>query len=620
VENSPINILIPALGPASTDGLLSIANALLDRYGGEGTVLSVVEVPAERSLSEGALIVRRRRALLRKLSLLDGREFRAEVRTSHSLENGIRSAAVDTQADLLLLPWKPARRKASGEATERLVADPPCDIGAVKVGVSKEIRTVLVPARGGPHARLALRLAEALAANHDAVLTLFHVVLPHWDERRRQREARFFEAVRRHVDYDHVANLETEADSVEAALVREGSRHDVVVMGSTGRDERSSYLFGKIPETVAHGLDSTVIIVKTREPVTAQTFGLATEPRAAAAYDDISELVDRWFAENTFHSHEFRNVRYLVDLKERQGKTISLALPTLNEEKTIGAIISTIKRQLADRYPLIDELVVIDSNSEDRTVEIAESLGVPVYKHPEILSDHGSYAGKGEGLWKSLFVTSGDIVVWIDSDITDIHPKFVYGLVGPLLTQPRIGFVKGFYRRPLNLGGQLLTTGGGRVTELTARPLINLFYPQLSGLVQPLAGEMAGRRDVLEMLPMFTGYGVETGLLIDILDQFGLASIAQTDLETRVHRNQTLLSLSKMAFAIVQVVMKRLEDRQRIQLLEELSTSMKLIHYSPAELFLEVKEIEEHQRPPIHSLPDYAARFAGAVDLVPDPV
>jgi glucosyl-3-phosphoglycerate synthase len=287
---------------------------------------------------------------------------------------------------------------------------------------------------------------------------------------------------------------------------------------------------------------------------------------------------------------------------------ISLAIPALNEEKTVGKIISTIKRQLVDRYPLLDEIVLIDSQSEDRTVEIAQSEGIPVYSHPEILPSQGAFRGKGEGLWKSLHVTRGDIVVWIDSDITGIHPKFVYGLVGPLLTQSHVGFVKGFYRRPLNLGGQLLTTGGGRVTELTARPLFNLFYPELSGLVQPLAGEMAGRRSVLEAVPFFTGYGVETGLLVDILEKFGLRCIAQVDLEYRVHRNQSLLSLSKMAFAIVQVVVKRLGDRSRLQLAEEMNKSMKLIHYSPTELFLEVMEIEENERPPIETLLEYAAR------------
>jgi glucosyl-3-phosphoglycerate synthase len=246
-------------------------------------------------------------------------------------------------------------------------------------------------------------------------------------------------------------------------------------------------------------------------------------------------------------------------------------------------------------------------------VSIAESLGVTVYNHPDILTEHGSFTGKGEALWKSLYVTRGDIVVWIDSDISGLHPKFVYGLVGPLLSDPELGFVKGFYRRPLNLGGQLMTTGGGRVTELTARPLINLFYPQLSGLVQPLAGEMAGRRDVLENVPFFTGYGVETGLLIDILERFGLEAIAQADLETRVHRNQSLLSLSKMAFAIIQVVIERLGQRDRTALVDEMNRTMKLIHYSPTELFLEVKEIRENERPPIVTVPEYQQRFTPAL-------
>jgi glucosyl-3-phosphoglycerate synthase len=211
-------------------------------------------------------------------------------------------------------------------------------------------------------------------------------------------------------------------------------------------------------------------------------------------------------------------------------------------------------------------------------------------------------------------------VAWIDSDISDFQPKFVYGLIGPLLTDPDIGFVKGFYLRPLKLGEELMTTGGGRVTELTARPLINLFYPLLSGVVQPLAGEMAGRRDVLESVPFFTGYGVETGLLIDILEGFGLNSIAQADLEYRIHRNQSLLSLSKMAFAIVQVVLQRLGDRNRLALLEEVNTSMKLIHYSPTELFLEVKEIREHERPAIKSLVEYEERFRMSDPVVAGPV
>src|SRR5206468_984313 len=159
----------------------------------------------------------------------------------------------------------------------------------------------------------------------------------------------------------------------------------------------------------------------------------------------------------------------------------------------------------------VDELVVIDSRSDDRTREITEEEGVRVFIHDEILPETGSYRGKGEALWKSLHVLGGDIVVWIDTDVTSAHPKFVYGIVGPLLMRPDLQFVKAFYQRPLHIGDELQATGGGRVTELAARPILNLFFPELSGIVQPLSGEQAGRRTLLEQLPFFSGYGVETG-------------------------------------------------------------------------------------------------------------
>jgi nucleotide-binding universal stress UspA family protein len=602
---SRLNVLVPAEKLTSSRSLIDVAEALLDAHSGTGTILGVVTVPEERSLSEGALLARRRRELLRRAAAVaeQGR-FSIEVRSARTLQGGIREAVAERGSDILLLNWRPGRRVPA--FLDSLVEDPPCDLALVREGRERPVRNVLIPARGGPHAQLALRLAEAFAARHDAVLTLMHVSGTHWSERRREIENRYFGIIRAGVAYSNVRVLQIEADSVETALLQHGGDADVVIMGAAARDQASSFLLGRIPAAVADGVSGHVMVVKTREPVTGSTFsgsGLDQLPLT-----NIPELVDRWFAENTFHSSEFRDLRALVDLKERQGLTISLALPTLNEEKTVGNIVRIIKAALLDRIPLLDEFIVIDSNSTDRTVEIVEALGVQVLQHADILPQYGTFRGKGEGLWKSLYVTKGDIVVWIDSDITGIHPKFVYGLIGPLLSQPRIGFVKGFYRRPLNLGGEIAATGGGRVTELTARPLINLFYPRLSGLVQPLAGEMAGRREVLEAIPFFTGYGVETGLLIDILEQFGLRSLAQTDLEERIHRNQSLLALSKMAFAIVQVVIERLGERQRLEALDAISTSMKLIHYSPDELYLQELEIREHERPPMNSLEEYVAR------------
>ncbi|HEX7195407.1 MAG TPA: glucosyl-3-phosphoglycerate synthase, partial [Candidatus Limnocylindria bacterium] len=287
---------------------------------------------------------------------------------------------------------------------------------------------------------------------------------------------------------------------------------------------------------------------------------------------------------------------------------ISVGLPALNEEKTIGTVIKRVKGALMERVPLIDQLVVIDSDSEDRTVEIATDLGVPVHRHPEILPEVGSHRGKGEALWKSLHVLDGDIVAWIDTDISNIQPRFVYGLLGPLLAEPKIQYVKGFYQRPIRDGDKLHAEGGGRVTELMARPLINLFFPELSGIIQPLSGEYAGRRELLERLPFFTGYAVEIGLLIDILDAAGLPAIGQVDLERRIHRNQPLPNLSQMSYVILQGAIRKLEERHRIELLTEVGRGMKLINSGKDQFNLEVREIGDEIRPPMVSLPAYVER------------
>ncbi|MDE3088519.1 MAG: glucosyl-3-phosphoglycerate synthase [Chloroflexota bacterium] len=330
------------------------------------------------------------------------------------------------------------------------------------------------------------------------------------------------------------------------------------------------------------------------------------QDRASEPVDyTISVVVDKWFAENTFHAREFRDLAHLVKIKEKQGLTISLGLPTLNEEKTIGKIIKTMQRRFIERYRLLDEIVVIDSNSTDRTVEIAENLGVRVVKHPEALTQYKVWTGKGEALWNSLYVLRGDLIAWIDTDIVNIHPRFVYGILGPLICEPHLMYVKGFYQRPLRVGRKLEARGGGRVTELVARPLLNLFYPELSGLIQPLAGEYAGRREALESVPFFAGYGVEIGLLIDMLSKYGLSAIGQVDLEERVHRNRSLLALSKMAFEIIQVVMLRVGSQRGVELVNELNKSVKLIRYARDEFQLDVADIRARERQPMIEIPEY---------------
>jgi glucosyl-3-phosphoglycerate synthase len=255
--------------------------------------------------------------------------------------------------------------------------------------------------------------------------------------------------------------------------------------------------------------------------------------------------------------------------------------------------------------PLLDEMVLIDSNSSDQTRQIAEDLGIPVHIHQKILPELGAREGKGEALWKSLMVTKGDIIAWIDTDIINIHPRFVYGVIGPLLLNPSLQLVKGFYRRPLKVGNKTMAGGGGRVTELTARPLLNLFYPELSGIVQPLSGEYAGRRESLEKAVFFSGYGVETGLLIDVFEQFGLRSIAQVDLLERIHKNQDLVALSKMSFAIIQTVLRKIENRYERAIVEDVNKTMKLIRHSRDGYYLTVEDIAERERPAMINVPAY---------------
>ncbi|TMC06632.1 MAG: glucosyl-3-phosphoglycerate synthase [Chloroflexi bacterium] len=622
--------LIPITRARTAAGLLEVAAALLRGESGSGLLLGVVELPQGRPIAQSVTIARRYRSLLQRITELETRlqgRFGVQVRVAGTIAQGVREAAYENAADVIVLEWPGlGSHRPSDRHIDDLVADPPSDLLLVRpdpAGSGLRLNDgVLVPVRGGPSARLALRAAAALIGSRNVPLTALHVHDPRHSDGRRDRESVEFHELLREFEVKRVEPVEVVSQNPSQAITEAGRRHGVTVLGAFAEAARSSVLVGSRLAKTVESLPGTVILAKSSRAVS-PIIGDGIPPPISMGEEEVSAVVDKWFAENTFHSREFRDVERLVELKRRQGLTISLGLPTLNEEATIGDIIVTMRGALVDRVPLLDEIVVIDSMSTDRTVEIVRSLGVPVYQHSEILPEHGSFRGKGEALWKSLHVMRGDIVVWCDTDISNIHPQFVYGTVGPLLTDPRISYVKGFYRRPLNFGGELQSAGGGRVTELTARPLINLFYPMLSGLVQPLSGEYAGRRELLERLHFFTGYGVEMGHLIDIVENFGLNCIAQTDLGVRIHRNQELLDLSKMAFAIMQVAVKRLGDRHRIHLLEEVNRSMKLIHYNSDRFFLDVREIEDWERPPISAIPAYLferqREATGEAEAEPEP-
>jgi glucosyl-3-phosphoglycerate synthase len=256
----------------------------------------------------------------------------------------------------------------------------------------------------------------------------------------------------------------------------------------------------------------------------------------------------------TYHHRQF-DLDRLVEAK--RGRQISVCLPARNEEPTVGRVVGTIRRELVERRPLVDEVLVVDDGSVDGTAATARAAGARVVGADAVLPEYDTQTeadgGKGAAMWKALYASRGDLLVFCDADVKNFGPRFVAGVVGPLLLEDGLAFVKGFYDRPLDgRPGE-----GGRVTELVARPLISLLFPQLAGIVQPLAGECAAPRDVLEQLPFVEGYGVDLALVIDVARRFGLGAIGQTDLGVRVHRNRPLDDLAPQAMAVLQAALAR---------------------------------------------------------------
>ncbi|MGW1889900.1 glucosyl-3-phosphoglycerate synthase [Streptomyces sp. NPDC002004] len=318
------------------------------------------------------------------------------------------------------------------------------------------------------------------------------------------------------------------------------------------------------------------------------------------------EEVERWLDTRSWSVTD-RPLHQLLAAKRATGLTVSVVLPALDEEETVGDIVTVIRRELIEKVPLVDELVVVDSGSTDGTAEVAAAAGARVVHRDAILPRIPALPGKGEVLWRSLLVTEGDIVCFIDADLREFSADFVSGIVGPLLTEPDVALVKAMYDRPLTVsdGTASATTAagqGGRVTELMARPLLNMHWPQLAGFVQPLGGEYAARRSLLERLPFPVGYGVELGLLVDSLHTVGLNALAQVDVGERRHRHQDGQALGRMAAAIYRTAQLRLARGHLVR--------PRLTQFVRGENGFEPRthDVDTEERPPMVDITEYIAR------------
>lgn len=283
--------------------------------------------------------------------------------------------------------------------------------------------------------------------------------------------------------------------------------------------------------------------------------------------------------------------------KNAAGMGISLVIPALNEDATIGDIVASARSELMDRVPLLDEILVMDGGSSDTTRDQATRAGATVLDLRKI-GPRDVPPGKGTALWKSLLVAKGDIVVCIDADITNFGPHFVSGLVAPMFADPQVSFVKAYYDRPIVADGATLDGAGGRVTEILVRPFLSTFYPELARLLQPLAGEYGFRRRIIEDIPFYSGYGVEIGLILEMYRRFGVERFAQVDMGVRYHRNRSLAALSKMSFGILRVLLDQLQRDGRLKLSCTLHETM----VSRLATDLVEENIAERELPPVSSL------------------
>jgi hypothetical protein len=381
--------------------------------------------------------------------------------------------------------------------------------------------------RGGINARAVL---ELLAQSRVRDLTIIHR-----EERIPQLEEIFLSTVVMPANamFDSVTVIWRRDPTLEDLIKNIGSDYDMLFFGAPLAPSEVMPFYGRIKDCYSGSVT------------------IARGPLTDIEVDEGDEIFT-WVRERTFDAADFSLPAVLRNYKQKIGKKIAVLLPSLNEERTVANVIKTALE--VKTVGIIDEVILVDSASTDSTVDIAKSFGIPVYLHSEIQPALGSYRGKGEAMFKSAFITDADIIAWVDTDIESITPRFFYGLLGPMLTNPSIKFCKGYFARPVTVDASGMELGGGRVTEILARPWINAFLPQLSGYIQPLAGTVALYRDVFMKMRVPVNYGVEMAMLIQAVEMEGLWATCQVNLGEVIHKSKNVIGLSEMAFQIIQVL------------------------------------------------------------------
>lgn len=662
-------MVIPILNSKMAQGLVNLGAALAGaRLEGEHrhiriVVLGVVTVPEETPLSQGASLVKAYRTMLRYLpqnDLDEWVEVQTEVRVAREVWQGIADQVAEEKGDLLLLHWKGSTQtpgRVYGDTIDALLADPPCDMVLARFNTHlPEIKNILLPVRGGSYSTLALHLASNLAEDWGASVTVLHGVNRTGPlsqpkglfGRDRDYYGPAFPEVVEDEPLASLQNLLSELppgarlvtlqnQSPLAGIVREAHYHDLIILGSSEvglREGRERDRKGETsePETmqtmagrIAAETDRPLLVVKTRKPFELNRPASATRGASATRQPALDELVDRWFAENTFHYREFRSMSSLTLLKERNNLTISLILPVYGKTGPV-ALAEQVRRArfaLMRDCALVDEIVVCVPDGRLDEAEIKRLYSSIGSAQERPLEDEVVYCapdgavpgavensdGPGEALWHALQRARGNLVVWADPTLEGFDARLIYGLLGPLLSYPEFQLATGFYsdtEGSKESSAEHSQPVRDDTVELSLRPLLGGFFPQLAGVINPLCSVGAARRDLLIRMPLFTGPAFLTALLVDTQVRSGLMSIAQVDLGSQPSSQETI-SPQHITSEVLAVLLRRAEERNQSHWLAHFNSSVKTIHKAGGVYSLKVAPVVAPQRelPPALYSPNF---------------